>query len=97
MARQSKRAPLVLTDEERERLTRLAGSRTASVREVERANILLHYSQDDAITEIQKQTGVSRPSIYKCIDKALAAGIEAGLKDKYHRPKEPVITPEACG
>jgi transposase len=97
MARRSKRAPLVLTDDERERLTRLAGSRTASVREVERANILLRYSEDEAITEIQKQTGVSRPSIYKCIDKALAAGIEAGLKDKYHRPKEPVITPEACG
>jgi transposase len=96
MARRSKRAPLVLNDDERERLTRLVRSRTAPRREVERADILLRYSQNEAITEIQRQTGVSRPSIYKCIDKALAAGIETGLKDKYHRPKEPVITPEDC-
>ncbi len=33
--------------------------------------------------------------IYKCIDKALAAGIQAGLKDAYHRPHAPEITDEA--
>lgn len=38
---------------------------------------------------------ISRPSIYKWIDKALAAGAEAGLKDYYHRPFDPVITDEA--
>ena len=27
--------------------------------------------------------------IYKCIDKALAAGVQMGLKDKYHRPFAP--------
>ena len=27
--------------------------------------------------------------------KALAAGAQSGLKDRYHRPKEPVITQEA--
>ena len=97
MARRSSRAPLVLGDEERGRLRRLAGSRTAAKREVERAVILLRYADGEAITEIQRHTGVSRPSIYKCIDKALAAGIETGLKDKFHRPKNPVITPEAAG
>jgi len=39
--------------------------------------------------------GLSRPTIYKCIDKALAAGVGAGLKDHYHRPKEPLITQQA--
>ncbi len=96
MGRRSERAPLVLNADELERLARLARSRTAPKREVERAEILLRYSKAVAISEIQRQTGVSRPSIYKCIDKALAAGIETGLKDKYHRPREPVITPEAC-
>ena len=97
MARHSSRAPLVLNDEEHERLARLSRSRTAAKREVERAEILLLYAGGAGITEIQRQTGVSRPSIYKCIDKALAAGVETGLKDKYHRPREPVITPEAGG
>ena len=33
--------------------------------------------------------------IYRCIDKALAAGVQMGLKDKYHRPHDPEITDEA--
>ncbi len=38
---------------------------------------------------------MSRPTIYKCIAKALAMGPEAGLKDKYHSPKAAVITDDA--
>ena len=38
---------------------------------------------------------MGRPTLYKCIDKALNTGWEAGLKDLYHRPKGPVITSEA--
>jgi transposase len=33
--------------------------------------------------------------IYRSVDKALAAGVQAGLKDRYHRPHEPEITDEA--
>jgi hypothetical protein len=35
------------------------------------------------------------PTIYKWVEKALAMGTEECLKDKYHRPREPVITEEA--
>jgi len=97
MGRESKRPRLVLDETERERLRQLAGSRTAAKREVERADILLRFAQGEAITDIRKKVGVSRPTIYKCIDKALAAGIETGLKDTFHRPREPEITPEAAG
>jgi len=41
MARKTERAPLVLTEEQRQELASLAGSRAASRREVERAAILL--------------------------------------------------------
>ncbi len=95
MGRKSGRAALVLTDKQRSRLSELAASRTAAVREAERAGVLLKYAQGVSITEIQRQLGVSRPMIYKCIDKALAAGIQAGLKDAYHRPHAPEITEEA--
>jgi len=97
MARRSGRARLSLDEDERERLKQLAGSRTAPKREVERADILLRFARGESITEIQKRIGVSRPTIYKCIDKALAAGIETGLRDTFHRPKAPDITPEANG
>jgi transposase len=33
--------------------------------------------------------------VYTCIDKALAAGVAAGLRDAYHRPHEPEISDEA--
>ena len=95
MAGKTKRAPLALTDMQRSMLVELAGSRTAPVREVERAKVLLKYAEGASITDIQRAVGVSRPTIYKCVDKAIAAGVLVGLKDRFHRPKEPEITPEA--
>ena len=95
MARKPMRAPLVLTDEQRTRLQQLSGSRKASVREVERAKVMLGYAQGTSITELQRRLDLSRPMIYRCVDKALAAGVEAGLKDKYHRPRAPEISDQA--
>lgn len=91
MARKTKRARLALTTEQRFKLVRLSQSRKASLREVQRAKILLHYADEEPISRIQRMINVSRPTIYKCIDKALAAGVDAGLKDFFHRPFDPVI------
>ena len=95
MPRKSQKAKLILDQNKKEQLEKVANSRKAPMREAQRANILLRYSEDIPITNIEKITHVSRPTIYKWVDKALAVGIEEGLKDKYHRPKEPVITEEA--
>ena len=95
MARKTGRAALVISAEEREKLERLQDSRKAPKRETERAAILLSYAAGEGPTVIQQRLGVSRPTIYKCIDKALATGAQSGLKDRYHRSKEPVITEEA--
>lgn len=95
MARKTRRAPLMLSDAHRQMLTELSGSRTAPVREVERAKVLLRYAEGRSISDIQRQVGVSRPAVYKCIDKALAAGVQVGLKDAFHRPGEPEILADA--
>jgi transposase len=95
MAGKTKRAALLLAQDQETMLRRLAGSRTAPVREVERAKVLLGYAEGIPITDLARRIGVSRPAIYKCIDKALAAGVQTGLKDAYHRPHEPEITDEA--
>ncbi|OGA34044.1 MAG: integrase [Betaproteobacteria bacterium RIFCSPLOWO2_12_61_14] len=95
MTRKSNRAALVLTADQTKMLKELAASRTAPVREVERARVLLGYADGTSITQLQRQLGLSRPMIYRCVDKALAAGAQAGLKDKYHRPHEPEITDAA--
>jgi len=95
MPRKSQRPKLHLNAEQRQALIKLSQSRKAPLREVHRATILLGYADGKNISKIRDETSLSRPTIYKCIDKALAAGIETGLKDKYHRPREPSITAEA--
>ncbi len=95
MAGTTKRAALLLTQDQATMLKRLAGSRTAPVREVERAKVLLGYAEGSAITDLARRIGVSRPAIYKCIDKALATGVPMGLRDAYHRPHEPEISDAA--
>jgi len=95
MARRTGRAPLALSAEQRSMLIELAGSRTSPQREVERAKVLLAYADGKSPTEIQRALGVSRPTIYKCIDKALAAGVSTGLRDRFHRPHAPQISEAA--
>ena len=91
MARRPKRAALVLTPGQRATLKELAASSSAATRGVERAKVMLGYADGVTVTELQRQLGFSRPVIYRCVDKALAAGVQMGLKDKYHRPHEPDI------
>jgi len=91
----TKRPKLELTQEEIDILSQKSNSRTLPKQEVQRSKVLLLFYNNESISEIERQVGLSRPSIYKCIDKALAGGIKVGLKDKYHRPKEPVITESA--
>lgn len=91
MAGRCKLPALALTPGQRVILETLSGSRAAPVREVERARILLHYHAGKNPSAIQKALKISRVTIYHCLHKALAMGMEAGLKDAFHRPKEPVI------
>lgn len=95
MPRNSLRPKIRLGEMERQRLVKLSQSRTAPLREVQRAAILLKYAEGQNIVSIARQLHISRPSIYKCLDRALAAGMETALKDQYHRPRAPTITEEA--
>jgi len=86
---------LKLTEVERGSLESLSRSRIAPQREVERSKILLGFADGDSVTQLAKSVGVSRMTVYKCIDKALAMGVDAGLKDLFHRPKAPEIGDDA--
>lgn len=95
MPRSTRRAKIGITEEKQKELQAIVQSRTAPLRKIQRANILLKYAANTPISTIQNEIHVSRPVIYKCIDKTLAMGLEAGLKDLYHSPKKPIITEEA--
>ncbi len=95
MPGKSKRLKLVLTPQEVQHLQRLRASRTAPVREVQRAEILWRYHSGETIAEIMRAVKMTRKSVGKWINRALAIGVEAALKDAYHRPRPPGITADA--
>jgi len=59
---------------------------------VQRAQILLHHEGGLPLAEIAGRVGVSRPTVYKCIDKALGTGVESALRDCPRRGREPEIS-----
>lgn len=95
MAGKTRLPKVALSGDQLTELQQLSQSRTASLREVQRARILCRYHAGETITAIARAMGLTRKSVRKWIDKALAMGAEAALKDAYHRPRAPVITEEA--
>jgi transposase len=95
MAGKSRLPKLVLRTEQLSELQQLSQSRTAPLREVQRARILCRYHAGETIAGIARAMEMTRKSVRKWIDKALAMGAEAALRDAYHRPRGPVITEEA--
>src|ERR1039458_5116174 len=95
MAGKTRLPKLVLSADQLSELQQLGQSRTASLREVQRAPMPCRYHKGETITGIARAMEITRKSVRKWIDKALAMGAEAALKDAYHRPRAPVITEEA--
>lgn len=94
MARTTTRATLVLSIEEEKQLNSLAASRTAPLREVQRAKILIGYRAGQSFSDLSRCLRISRRIVYKHVDRALAAGIAVALRDQPHG-SAPRITPEA--
>lgn len=91
----SQRSKLQLSEEEIKNLTSLSTSRTAPLREVERAKILLLTHQGISDSQIAKKLGTNRQKVIRCINKALAYGIKEAIDDLPRSGKPPDITAEA--
>ena len=95
MARASAHSKLVLTDEEKKHLDQLRQSKTASFRDVQRAQVLWRYHAGETVSQIARALTITRKSVLKWIDKALQIGVMVGMKDTPHKPREAVITDDA--
>jgi transposase len=92
---QRKRALVELSKDAREKLTKIAQSRTEEARKVERAKMILEYAQGQTVSEIARLLNTNRPKIERCIDKALQLGPLPALED-FPRHGRPIsITEEA--
>src|SRR5260370_38852700 len=98
MARASSHPKLVLTDEEKKHLDPLRQSKTASFRDVQRAQVLWRYHAGQTVSQIAWALKMTRKSVLKWIDKALQIGVMAGMKDTPHKPREAGIpaAAQAC-
>ena len=94
MSKKTARPPLVLSPTEQEQLRSLAASRSAPLRQVQRAKLLLGYHAGENISQLSRTAGISRRIVYKHVDRALAAGVAVALADHPHG-SEPMLTPEA--
>ena len=65
----AKRSALTLSSQVREELLRVSNSRTEAASSVQRAKILLLYSNGKRISDIVRDMGVTRPLAERCIDK----------------------------
>jgi transposase len=95
MPRASQHPALVLTVDEKVYLDQLRQSRTAALRDVQRAQILWRYHAGETVAHISRALKMTRKSVLKWIDKALQVGVKIGMKDTPHKPREAVITDDA--
>ena len=77
----SRRARLVIEDDLRGTLERIARSRSESAQRVERARILLAYAGGQTVSAIARELGTNRPKVERCVDKGLQLGPLAALGD----------------
>lgn len=93
--RKSQRPKISVSEKEKSELTRISKSKTLPHREVIRSAILLKYMENQTITSIANECNTNRPLVERCIDKAIAYGAMAALKDLPGRGVKPTITDDA--
>jgi transposase len=86
---------LAMTDEDVARLMAISRSRTEPASRVERAQMLLAYSENPSFFAVGQRVGVHHQTVQRCIERALAYGPLMALDDRPRPGKEPSITPEA--
>jgi transposase len=77
----SRKPALVLDDESRAWLQMLSVSRTAPAAHVERAGMLLDYAEGESVSTIARRFHTNRVKVNDTINRALAVGVRAALKD----------------
>jgi transposase len=85
-----------LTAEEEQRLTHLSQSRTAAVRDVERARIIVQASRGQGVPAIARALGVCEPTVRLWMRRFNERGL-AGLADAPHRGRPATYTHEQVG
>jgi len=91
----STREKIKLSKGEKTKLEVISKSRTESKSKIERATMLLLYSEDNTISSIARKLHTNRPRVERCIDKTLSYGALTALNDLPRKGGPCKITAEA--
>lgn len=94
MGRDKKYGNLILTEENRIELEKLASAQTAEHRKVQRAKILLMSADGMKNSEIAASIGVHRNTVAAVVNKYLAAGKDYAINDSSRSGKPNIISDE---
>src|SRR5262245_8439015 len=86
---------LSLGDKDWAKLRSTAQSRTEPASRVERARILLAYREDPSFFAVGRRLGLHHQTVQRCVERSVAEGPIAALKDRPRPGREPTITLEA--
>lgn len=91
----SKRPKLKLSKQQKGQLEAVAGSTELPKKKVDRAVMLLDYTEGYSISSIARKLLANRPKVERCIDKALRYGPLPALEDLPGKGRPSMIDPEA--
>lgn len=94
MGRNKKYGNIILKDDDREILEKIARSQTAEYRKVQRAKIILYSADGMSNTEIAQTIGVHPNTVANFVNKYIAAGIDYAMNDAARSGKPNSITDE---
>jgi transposase len=77
---------ILVSSEDRARLAAVVGDRNRPQKHVQRARIILLSSDRVPIVEVARQTGASRPSVWRWQQRFAEAGVDGLLRDKTRKP-----------
>jgi transposase len=95
MKKKRQRPRLVLDENIKFKLEKIASSRKESHSIVRRSKILLAYAEGKQISQIARDFKTTRPLVERCIDKALGYGVIESLKDLPRSGRKTTITDDA--
>ena len=77
----SRRTPIVLGEEDRERLERIKSDPHSILKHVQRVTIILHLGDGLTLSQTMRATGMSKPTVWRWWDRFLVEGVDGLLYD----------------
>lgn len=77
---------IILSAEERARLSAIIGDRNLSQKHARRARIILHSVERMPVLDIARRSGVSRPAVWRWQQRYAEQGLDGLLRDKTRKP-----------